>query len=1549
MEELLIKAARAGVRLELKGNDLRVTAPGGALTDELRQALRLHKEKIVAFLQARRANAEELIAELTHDSVNSSEPFPLTDLQHAYWVGRDSAWEIGNIASHVYMEFDCKDLDLARLNEALRRLIERQHVLRLVVDRSGMQRILPSVPQYQIATEDCSKTSFDEAERTINAVRQILSHQILNAEQWPLFDIRATLLPDSRLRLHVSFDLLVVDGTSLFLFFREWSQLYQRPDSNLPELGISFRDYVLAERALHESASYRKAHAYWMGRVGNLPAAPELPMRSDLAARQSPHFNRREGRLEKGRWQKLKSQGAAEGLTPSTILLALYSEVLARWSTHPHFTLNVTLSNRRPLHKDINNLLGEFTSPTMQEIDRRDMSLSFADFARQLQQQLFNDLEYRQVSGVAVLREWVKHRDMSLQAAMPVVFSSGLSWNDEDDGGDLEQFGERVYMISQTSQVWLDHHVMELKGDLVFNWDAVDAMFEDGVLDAMFAAYRDLIERLADDDSLWSSKRLVALPEKMQHHRIAANQTAHTAPERPIHAGFVAQALTHPQAVAIIAAGRTMTYGELLAESVAVADWLIGRNVGAGQPVAILMNKGWEQVVAVFGVLLAGAAYVPIDADLPTKRQLELLRISEIAHVLIQRGAARDVRAIDEWVVHEIRAGERGDFGPIHEQSLAANLDRLAYVIFTSGTTGVPKGVMIDHRGAANTITHINRLFDVGPKDRILAASSLSFDLSVYDIFGLLEVGGTIVLPDYRRGHDPLYWRDLLVKHQISLWNSAPQLMQMLMDSFHGVSNEAAPLRTVLLSGDFIPLDLPNRIRRRYQSAEVISLGGATEASIWSIYYPVKAVEPSWSSIPYGVPLPNQTIWVYDQLFRPCPDHVKGRIFIGGIGLALGYWRDAEKTALRFITHPETGERLYDTGDLGKYAPDGNVFILGRDDGQIKIRGHRVELGEIEVVLRQHPQIKQAVVLPTPGPLENRQLAAYIELVVEDGEDGESRPISGLDSNAVKNYLEERLPSYMSPQIIITMDHIPVSTNGKVDYQALSGVLKDVATNKSERVAPRNETERIILDAWRRIIVGYEIGVNENFFEVGGDSVLATQLLRELNVALPFELEMHELFENLTVESLAVLFQNRSDTRQSEFDAKSDDGLPTSAIVSADREVLLEDIRAAAECFDGLNFSRNQRSTVSEPRAILITGGTGWIGSHVVAALLSHTAATLHCLVRATDKAKGHIRLVDSMRRYGIEIDPSWNERIEPVCGDLSLPKLGLRSTDWEALSETIDSIYHLGASVNVLHDYSTHRNVNVSPLIPIVQLAVEHHIKPIFFSSPMAVCRRHLDGRLVVFSEENFHVDPEGLMTGYSQSKWVAEQVLFAAMSRGLPAKVYRTSHALPSRRNGLAKPNDTYGAVLKVACEVGVVPDWSDSRLCGVPVDVFTDWLVENSLVADGYNGVIHVENRTPLSMKDVLEALLEANLKGKGEASVVSLDEWKTRCLEVAYRMPDDGAGLAQMLFANRAAGAAVENMFSNHPVEMRYLENSGQAMRLTDLTQPAYWRMTQGFVR
>ena len=909
------------------------------------------------------------------------EPFPLTEVQEAYWLGRSSAFELGNVATHEYFEYQTEGVEVERLETAWNRLIRRHEMLRAVFLREGLQHILPEVPGYEVVVEDLRGLPAEKTEERLASIRARMSHQVFPADRWPLFELRVSRLDERAIRLHVSIDLLILDAWSVQILIDELLLLYLVPHAELPPLEASFRDYVMAEAAFRESASYERSLAYWRERLPTLPSAPELPLVRDPASLSEPRFRRRSGTLDPERWQRLKARGAAAGVTASAVPLAAFAEVLAYWSKSPRFLVNLTLFNRLPIHPDVDRIVGDFTSLSLLEVDASTPG-SFEERARRLQNRFWQDLEHRVVSGVRVLRELTRARAGTGRSALaPVVFTSTLNMRAGDDAeppkpDDENLLGENVFGISQTPQVWIDHAVGEADGRLVFGWDVVEDLFPPGLMDEIFAAYRDLLERLADDEEAWRATDLELLPRAHRALQAAANETAAPIPEGLLHEGFFARAASELERPAVVAAGMSLSYGELARRARALARRLRDAGARPNRLVAVVMDKGWEQVVAVLAVLEAGAAYLPVDAGLPAERIARLLELGEVSIALLQPGIAERLEWPEGILALSVDRDEP-ETDPAPLEPLQGPGD-LAYVIFTSGSTGTPKGVMIDHRGALNTVADVNGRFGVGPDDVVFGISGLGFDLSVYDVFGTLAAGGTLVLPEPEAAREPARWAEWLAGTGATVWSSVPALMEMLVEHLRGRAEVPGDLRLVLLSGDWIPVDLPDRIRALWPEVEVIGMGGATEASIWSILHPIGDVPEGARSIPYGRAMRNQSFHVLDARLEPRPLWVPGQLYIGGVGLAQGYWHDPEKTAASFITHPRTGERLYRTGDLGRWLPDGEIEFLGREDLQVKVQGHRIELGEIEATLAEHAAVRAAVVRAVGDPRGGKRLVAYV-------------------------------------------------------------------------------------------------------------------------------------------------------------------------------------------------------------------------------------------------------------------------------------------------------------------------------------------------------------------------------------------------------------------------------------------------------------------------------------------------------------------------------------------------------------------------------------------
>src|SRR5689334_14508449 len=573
-------------------------------------------------INASKANQFPGFDTITPNQAERYEPFPLNELQRAYMLGRSGDFELGNVTTQVYIELENAFLDLPRLNAAWQRLIERHDMLRAVMNSENEQQILERVPFYEIKTTDLRDRDAEALAAELAAIRWSKSHQVLRADEWPLFNIEALLLPDHRTRLIFSMDGLIADAISLFLLLNEWSLLYNDLLVALNPIELSFRDYVLAEIELENSEAAIESLEYWRGRLATLPPAPDLPLAKNPLEIAQPRFTRRKLRMDSDAWMRLQANARHAGITATSALLAAYAEVLTLWSRSQRLTINVPNFNRLPLHPQVNEIVGEFASFTLLEVDHSDGLTTFQDRARQIQEQLWKDMN-QYIRGVRVLREIAMVRKEAHKARMPVVFTSilGIGVRDQEDQPVLASPGDIVYSISQTPQVWLDNQVREEDGELIVEWDAVEELFGEGLLDEMFGAYSRLLQRLAQDGEAWSRRDLELLSAAQLEERRVANKTAQAEVSEQVHAAFLAQAAAHPEQVALISEGQEISYGELARQAAQLAQVLRARGASPNSLVGILEEKGVGQVVAVLGTLMSGAAYLPLDPESPELRR----------------------------------------------------------------------------------------------------------------------------------------------------------------------------------------------------------------------------------------------------------------------------------------------------------------------------------------------------------------------------------------------------------------------------------------------------------------------------------------------------------------------------------------------------------------------------------------------------------------------------------------------------------------------------------------------------------------------------------------------------------------------------------------------------------------------------------------------------------------------------------------------------------------------------------------------------------------
>lgn len=1045
--------------------------------------------------------------------------YPLTDIQQAYWIGEQPAYRL-HTPAYLYRAFSAPELDMARLTAALDDMVHSHPALRTRVLEGGMQLVGDRGEPVTVDVTDlrgmssAERTRFEE-ERKSNLDR-ILAPLRMAA---PICCFVDRL--EHGYHIHFLFRLIALDGQSIAQFFNELASLYLGcAVERLP--GLSHRYFVQQQLAARQQQDYLTSLAYWEERLDSLPSAPELPLVDLQAIPHRLRFTRQQMRLDAHQFECLQARSRRLGVTVNALLCTLYADVLRIWSRNRTFTLNMLVSQRPVSTPELRDELGNFCSTLLLELAEHPGTLRERAIA--LQRQLYRDLEHAQVSGVQVIRRL--QRGGNGLPAMPVVFASTLGQGPVTPTVTHRDLGWTVYDGAvQTPQVWLDHQVHLDEGSLVLNWDSAQGVFLPGVIEHMFAVYQAHVRGLltCQEEVLASVRLLPVVPQWQLTARQAANETAAVLPRGTLHSFFETAKNAAPNRAALISAARTLSYGELWTLTTCLAQRLRAIGVGRNDLVAILARRGWRQIVAAIGVTQSGGAYLPIASDLPQARQQYLAGQPGVKVLLADRNllVGLDVPPSVAVVTLEdgLLDGSAGDATVLEPLSTE---DDLAYVIFTSGSTGNPKGVAITHRAAVNTVQDVVARFGMRSDDRVIAISAFNFDLSVYDIFGTLAGGAALVVPEHSDTPDPAHWAQLVHEHGVTVWNTVPALLEMQLE-YCGAEAACllASLRLVMLSGDWIPVSLPGRLAAQVPAATLVSLGGATEAAIWSNYFIVGELDPGWKSIPYGWPLSNQEFHVLDAALLPVPTWCCGELYIGGTGLAQGYYNDPERTMASFVFCPHTGQRLYRTGDMGRYHASGCLEFLGRSDTQVKIRGYRIELGEIEAALERCPGVRGGAVV-VRALAQDRQLVAFF-----------TSHSAECDATSVRAALQAALPSYMVPVLIEPLAQLPVTANGKVDRKQLQALALAAGQTETVKTVPRNAVEAQLEAIWKDLLQCTDVGVDEEFFEIGGTSLLAVRLLNAVAKAFGRQLPLSSLLQHGTIAAQARLLVESGDAAMS--------------------------------------------------------------------------------------------------------------------------------------------------------------------------------------------------------------------------------------------------------------------------------------------------------------------------------------------------------------------------------------------------------------------------------
>ena len=1287
------------------------------------------------------------------------------------------------------------DLDLA--TAAFRALVRRHETLRTTfrpVDGEPVQVVTPADEvRWQPETVDLRGTRDAEAEvRRLAAAHAAAPFDLGSG---PLFRVTLVRLTDQETVALIKLHHIVTDDWSMGVLTREFAILYAALRDGgtdpLPPLEVQYADYAHWQRGL--SAESRAAGlAHWRERFRGEPPSLGVPTDRARPPVQTYAGRTRSFHLSAEVTRGLRALAADTGATLFMTLLAGYTALLHRYSGQDDIVVGTSVAGRgRP---ETEPLIG-FLVNTLAL--RADLSgdPAFGELLARTKQACLADFAHQDVPFEQVVEEVQPDRDLSRAP----LFQTMLSLHNVPRAA-LDLAGLRISPFTgegrRTAMYDLSLDVVDEGERLRCDWEYNTDLYTDATIGRMADHFERLLGGAVADPRL----RLSTLPLLSEAERTDVLTRDNTVsvqvgPGECVHQLFEEHVRATPDAVAVVDGEDRVSYRELDRRAGIVAARLRALGVGPEVRVGLCAPRCADSVAAVLGVLKAGGAYVPLDPANPVDRLRFILTDASVKLLLTRHDIAGTVPGLtdgmtvgwfDDWLAEAEAEDGTGAASAAADPADAPQpvSDNLAFLVYTSGSTGRAKGAMLTHGALMSAYRSWERVYELGTVvRRHLQAANIAFDVFTGDMVRALCSGGTLVLCHRETLLDPARLYELLQRERVDFADLVPVVIRLLSAHVAEQGRLLDNFKVLAVGADiWFMRDYWNLKKLCPPGTRLVNSYGITESTVDSGLFETPMPERSEEEpVPIGRPLPNTEFYVLDDRLQPVPVGVNGTLYIGGLALARGYVGRPALTAERFLPHPfsdRPGARLYNTGDLARLLPTGDVEVLGRVDRQVKIRGFRIELEEVESVLGQHPAVQAAAVVVHTDAKGERRLAGYVE----------PRAGSTPDPVELQDHLRTQLPYYMVPSTITLLDRMPLNANGKHDRKALPAPAEEPVERPAAVFA--TPTEEQVAAVWRKVLGAEEVTAEDDFFQLGGHSLLVPRVLFELRRAHGVDLPLIALFEATTVAELA----QRVDAARTAPAAAGGSGGPDGELTA------LPELDPEITVAPGARRTRD-----AEPRAVLLTGATGFLGAHLLDGLLRTTGATVHCLLRAEDADEGMRRLLKTLAGYGLPAPAAGRVVVEP--GDLAQPLLGLGPARFEELAGRLDAIHHSGAWVSFTLPYATLRAANVDGTHEVLRLAARgggipvHHVSTASVPEPGTTPAAPVTG-------------------GYNQSKWAAEHLAVAARERGVPVDVHRPDYVGGHSATGIGNPKDLIWAIIKGSVQLGCYPDL-DLPVQLVPVD--------------------------------------------------------------------------------------------------------------------------------
>ncbi|KDM91763.1 hypothetical protein EA58_09635 [Photobacterium galatheae] len=1433
LAELLRYCSEHDISLFLSEGKLKVKAPEGILTPELIAELKAQKEAMIAHLSAPQP--------LLRSGQAGDAPEMSYNQRRLWFIEELGASSQFNLPLALRWE---GQVNRQALEQALAVMLERHQVLRTVYrlkDGEPVPVLLP-VEDFQITDVDLSglHDELDVAARVAaEASRPFdLSHEFML--RFHLFHRS----PGQQVAL-INMHHIATDGWSNNIFFHELTGLYnafaEGAPNPLPALNFQYSDFARWQKSWLSGENLDRHLKFWKRQLKDVPSVHALPLDNKRPEKPTHGGDYYLQFLPVSLCDQLKQLAHRYEVTLFMLLQTAFAVLIGRYSHQRDVVIGSPIANRD--QSDFQGLMGFFVNTLLLRTQWQPAT-RFETLLSENRKVILDAFEYQSIPYEMLLEELKTTRSLSHNALFQVLFV--LQNNDTPDDVFFQGIESSFFPFEAgTSQFDLTLGGFEHEGQYSFSWTYATDIFTRETVVRLADSFRQLLEEILEH-SHRPVDELNLIPPAQQA-RLTEPETApdtdlNTATAVDVVSQIMAQAERTPAAIAVEAGEQHLSYQALIRQAGQLGSRLLAHHIGEGNLVAISLPRSRAMSIAMLAVLGCGAAYLPIDPAMPSARKQRLLEDSG-ADLLIchddSAGAGITCLHVDEAAVEgaeaELLSSPVGLAWPVRTIATQAT----AYVNYTSGTTGNPKGVRISHGNLAHYCRAAQQHYRITPADKVLQTSSFSFDACVEEHFMALIHGATVVYRDDLMLAGWTHFNDFIRRHQVTVaglptavWN------ELCADADLEAVRPASSLRLMILGGEAL---LAHQLRRWKtavgESIQLLNTYGPTETTIVATIFDTAHWDEG-HTVPIGRPLASHRCYVLDESGRVVPDGVTGELCIAGPSVAQGYLDPAE-TEKAFIEQailPGLNKRCYCTGDRVRLRPDGEIEYLGRQDDQIKLRGYRIELAEIESVISQHASVHQTRVIVHDDPLRGKLLLAYVVC-----QDGNTQAIRSDDD--LWRLIRAELPEYMRPARLIAIDRIPLTVHGKLDRNGLPVPEFDEETDQGH-LAATTPTEATLHVIWCDLFQRERISMDAGFFELGGHSLFGVKLIARIKDQMAVELSIRDLFERSTIRELAASIDNNQQTQPEWIDLAVE--------MAAQGDVKISGIPAEARVSLAVD--------ATEIHQVLLTGSTGFIGAFLLHEVLETLpSARVCCLVRADNEQTGQQRIMANLTRYGLW-HPDYTARLQVIPADLSQPNAGMTQQAWESLAATVQWIIHNGAHVNHLLPYSALKPANVDGTTALLRLAGEQRLKLFSFVSAIGTLNpqgeaRRLTEQVWLSEETPLHEQRHLAESGYAASKWVAEGMVLQARQQGIPCHIFRLGRVAAHSQTGQCAAQDILARYLQTCRQLGQYPEDEKTEKM-IPVDTAVKAMVALSLRQARQPQDFHLIGRDQLGWNQILQ---------------------------------------------------------------------------------------------